>query len=129
MKHLVGLALVLAAFAGVAQEQEIQRALIQRDQQSAEFAARLRSSQEYSALQELHSRQLLDAARPLHPDAEISRQLRPYQRQQMTDERALVLAPPVPHAKPPERPASQPLPLPGGPRHGVDPIPAQGPGH
>jgi hypothetical protein len=69
---------------------------------------------------------LLDAARPLHPDPEIARQLQPYQRQRMADERALILPPPtVTRAKPPEAP----LPLPGGPRHGVDPIPAQGTGH
>jgi hypothetical protein len=126
MKHLAMILLYFVPFAGMAQEQEIQRALIQRDQQSAEFAARVRDSQESASLQQLHARQLLDAGRPLHPDPEIARQLRPYQRQQMADERVLVLPPPVVTlAKPPDRP----LPLPGGPRHGVDPIPVQGPGH
>jgi hypothetical protein len=117
--------LYLAPFAGMAQEQEIQRALIQRDQQSAEFAARVRDSQESASLQQLHARQLLDAGRPLHPDPEIARQLRPYQRQQMAEERELRLPPPVELT----RPDLRPLPLPGGPRHGVDPIPVQGPGH
>jgi hypothetical protein len=52
--------------------------------------------------------------------------LLPYQRQKMADERTLVLPPPVVLARPEEKP---PLPLPGGPRHGVDPIPAQGTPH
>jgi hypothetical protein len=46
----------------------------------------------------------------------------PYKREQMTRERELVFAPPVVHAKT----SDAPLPLPGGPRHGVDPIPVQG---
>jgi hypothetical protein len=117
MRIFLGAILSLAALACGAQEQEIQRALIQRDQQSAEFANR--------GLQNLHARQLVEAGRPLHPDPEIARQLRPYERQRLADERTLVFAPPITPAKPPERP----LPLPGGPRHGVDPIPAQGPGH
>ena len=108
-----------------ANEQEIQRALIQRDQQSAEFAARVRGA-DTSALQQLHARQLLEATtQPLHPDPGVARQLQPYQRQKMADERALVLPPPVVSVKPPERP----LPLPGGPKHGVDPIPVQDPRH
>jgi hypothetical protein len=125
MKHLAMILLYFVPFAGMAQEQEIQRALIQRDQQSAEFAARVRDSQESASLQQLHARQLLDAGRPLHPDPEIARQLRPYQRQQMAEERELRLPPPVELT----RPDLRPLPLPGGPRHGVDPIPVQGPGH
>jgi len=118
MRALLAFTLSVGAFAIQAQEQEIQRALIQRDQQSAEFAARLRGA-DTSALEQLHARQLVEAARPLQPE------LHPYQRQRMADERLLVLPPPtVTLATPPE-----PLPLPGGPRHGVDPIPAQGPGH
>ena len=129
MRVVFGAALSLAALACLAQEQQIQRALIQRDQQSAEFAARLRGSQELARLQHLHALQLRDAGRPLHPDAEIARQLQPYERQRLADERVLVLPPPITQAKPADRPASHPLTLPGGPRHGVDPIPAQGPGH
>lgn len=117
MRLFAGLAFSLAAFACVAQEREIQRALIQRDQQSAEFANR--------TLENLHARQLLEAGRPLHPDPEIARQLRPYERQRMAQERELVLPPPTIRETPPPRP----LPLPGGQRHGVDPIPAQSPGH
>jgi hypothetical protein len=93
-------------------QQEIQRALIQRDQQSAEFADR--------RLESLHARQLQELARPTVPP-----ELAPYQRQRMADERVLVLPPPVVRVRPDEKP----LPLPGGPRHGVDPIPAQGTPH
>ena len=124
MKAVVALTLCAAAFAAQAQEQEIQRALIQRDQQSAEFAARARG-EDTSRLEQLHGRQLLDATRPLDPDRGIARQLQPYQRQQMADERVLRLPPPPQLAKPPEKP----LPLPGGPAHIVDPIPAQGTPH
>jgi len=121
MRLLAGMALCVVALAASAQDQEIQRALIQRDQQSAEFAARLRGA-DTSSLEQLHARQLLDIARPLHPDPQVARQLQPYQRQRMADERAMLLPPPVVRINPPEAP----LPLPGGPRHGVDPIPVQG---
>jgi len=106
------------SFAAANNDEAIQRALIQRDQQSAEFAARVHG-RDASRLQELHARQLRE---PLQPMTE----LRPYQRQRMADERGLLaLPPPVARTKP----AALPLPLPGGPRHGVDPIPAQGLGH
>jgi len=119
MRLFLSLALCAVALPAAAQEQEIQRSVIQRDQQSAEFAARVRGA-DTSRLEQLHARQLTEAARPLQPE------LHPYQRQQMADERTLVLPPPtVTLAKPPEKP----LPLPGGPKHGVDPIPVQGPGN
>ena len=102
MKHLAPLVLVAACpFAAANNEAEIQRALIQRDQQSAEFAARARGD-DVSRLQQLHARQLQE---PVHPIPE----LRPYQRQRMADERTLVLPPPVVRVKAPEAP----LPLPG----------------
>jgi hypothetical protein len=44
----------------------------------------------------------------------------------MADERTLVLPPPVVQARAAEKPAVSPLPLPGGPRHGVDPVTAHG---
>lgn len=106
-------------------EQEIQRALIQRDQQSAEFAAGVNRP----ALQQLHDDQLREAGRPLHPDPEIARQLRPYERERMARERegfVLRLPPPKPNLQ--SDPDQKPLPLPGGPRHGVEPIPAHGVG-
>jgi hypothetical protein len=127
MKRLTGMALALAVFTCFAQEQEIQRALIQRDQQSAEFAAGVRGA-DVARLQHFHALQLRDAGRPLHPDPEIARQLQPYERQKLADERELRLPPPV-ITKSGSDPDLRPLPLPGGPRHGVDPIPAQGPGH
>jgi membrane-bound lytic murein transglycosylase B len=125
MKVVLALALAVAAFASLAQDQEIQRALIQRDQQSAEFAARVRGAQDTAALQELHARQLREALQPLASDPQVARQLQPYQRQKMADERELRLPPPVTMVNPPEKP----LPLPGGPKHGVDPIPSQGSEH
>ena len=93
MRLILGLALLAAALGAPAQEREIQRALIQRDQQSAEFAARLRDPGAGTALEGLHARQLLDViVRPPHPDPQVARLLEPYQRQQMTSERALVVA-------------------------------------
>jgi hypothetical protein len=113
------------AGSGLANDQEIQRALIQRDQQSAEFAAGVRGG-DRAAMEALHERQRLAVTtQPLHPDPAVARQLEPYQRQKMADERMLVLPPPVVQVKA----AEKPLPLPGGPRHGVDPIPAQGTPH
>ena len=112
-------ALLLLAFpllAGAqAHEQEIQRALVQRDQQAAEFAAAARG-QPLGPLQDLHARQLREAMQPYPPE------LRPYQRQRMAEERALVFAPPEIKPSPPVAP----LPLLGGPQHGVDPVLSQG---
>jgi hypothetical protein len=126
MRFLLAPALLAAAFAASGQELEIQRALIQRDQQSAEFAARLRG-EDSSSLERLHARQLLEVVtRPLSPDPQAARQLQPYQRQQMADGRTLFMPPPVRLARRAEDPASRALPLPGRPRHVVDPIPAQG---
>jgi hypothetical protein len=106
----------------LANDQEIQRALIQRDQQSAEFAAGVRGG-DRASLEALHARQRLEVTtQALHPDPAVARQLEPYQRQKMADERALVLPPPVVAV----RPAEKPLPLPGGPRHGVEPVTAHG---
>jgi hypothetical protein len=106
----------------LANDQEIQRALIQRDQQSAEFAAGVRGG-DRASLEALHARQRLEVTtQTLHPDPAVARQLEPYQRQKMADERALVLSPPVVAV----RPAEKPLPLPRGPRHGVEPVTAHG---
>lgn len=122
MKLPVGLLLGAACtFAAANNEAEIQRALIQRDQQSAEFAARVRGD-DVSRLERLHARQLQEPVQPLL-------ELRPYQRQRMADERVLVLPPPLVRGRPTESPSLAPSALPGGPRHGVDPIPAQGLGH
>jgi hypothetical protein len=130
MKLAVALGLCLAAGAALAQTAEIQRALIQRDQQSAEFAARVRGA-DTSRLEQLHQRQLLDATtRPLSPDPEVARQLQPYQRQQMADERTLALTPPTVNVeRKAEKPAPRLLPLPRRDERLIDPIPAQDPRH
>ena len=127
MKMLVGFAASALALSCLANDQEIQRALIQRDQQSAEFAAGVRGG-DHASLEALHARQRLEVTtQSLHPDPAVARQLQPYQRQKMADERTLVLPPPViQKLKEPEKPAVSPLPLPGGPRHGVDPVTPHG---
>ena len=107
--------LALAAVAASADETEnaIQRALVRRDQQSAEFAAQLRGR----SLDALHQRQLLQLGNAPSPE--------PYERSSVVRERdAFILRLPPPVPANPRLPA--PLPLPGGPRHGVDPIPVQG---
>ena len=120
MRLLAAIAAWAIAGGCLANDQEIQRALIQRDQQSAEFAAGVRGG-DRASLEALHARQRLEVTtQTLHPDPAVARQLEPYQRQKMADERALVLPPPVVQV----RPAEKPLPLPGGPGHVVDPIPA-----
>ena len=126
VKRVLGLALTAAAFSAFAQEQEIQRALIQRDQQSAEFAARVRGA-DTTRLEQLHTEQLRDAGRPLDPDPRVARELRPYERQRMADERVLVLPPPVVRTPPAPENQPRPITLPRRPRTLVDPIPAQTP--
>jgi hypothetical protein len=114
MRLLAALLLLcpLACLAQQPHEQEIQRALIQLDQRTAEFA-RGASAQPLDPL----------VGRALHPDPEIARQLRPYERMRMAEERSdtLRLPPPVIQKK-----FDKPLPLPGGPRAGVDPVTAPG---
>ena len=106
--------LALAALAmlfGLAHADEpadaIQRELIQRDRQSAEFSnPALRGPD--TARDQAHL--------PVRPD---ERQLQTRERDaEVFSERQV----PLP------APASRPLPLPGGPGHGVDPIPIQGGG-
>jgi hypothetical protein len=100
-------------------DREIQRALIQRDQQSAEFAAR--GVEARRALETLHSKQLRDAGQPLNPDPVIARELLPYERQTLARERMVL--PPIdqPAKLPPPAPAL-PLPGSGGPPSIVVPI-------
>ena len=120
MKRLALLALLVPlAAAANPHEQEIQRALIQRDQQSAEFAA----GASRGPLEILHQRQLME--RPFHPDPNVARELRPYERQRLAQEReGFVLRLPPPVVIDPEKP----LPLPGGPRPGVEPVTPDGVG-
>jgi hypothetical protein len=119
MKRLFATVVLLGtSLGGQAQEQEIQRALVQRDQMSAEFAARARGvpSQDLS---DLHARQLRDVM-----TIPVSPELRPWQRARMAEEQILMLSPPVRRSVP--DPDLSPLPLPGGPRGGVDPVLPQG---
>jgi hypothetical protein len=112
MKVVVGAVLLTIAQVCAADptEQAIQRALIQRDQQSAEFAAQLQGR----SLDALHAKQLLEPASQFHG----------YDRQSMAQEREAVLQLPPPVAR---KSGSDPdfLPLPGGPRPGVDPVTPQ----
>lgn len=114
------------------QQQEIQRALIQRDQQSAEFAAQLRGSRDLQQLETLHAAQLRDALVPLSPEPVLASQLLPYQRDRMAQDRELRFAPPVVRGESvrgksgSEPDLHAPLPLPGGPQPGVDPVTPDG---
>ena len=94
--------LAVAAFAtGVlADDRDVQRALLQRDQQSAEFAAGAR----HGELETLHQRQQLEIL--------VNPQPADYLRGRMTQERDQALR--------------QPLPLPGGQPARLDPIPLKG---
>jgi len=106
-----------------AQQQEIQRALIQRDQQSAEFAAQVKGGAEARAqLEALHARQLGQALVPLSPNPSVATSLLPYQRGKMSDERELRLPPPIVRTPPEAAGVERTLPLPGRPGHGVDPV-------
>ena len=126
MKRLLVTVLAFAPFAAYGNDPavEAQRSVIQRDQQSAEFAARARGA-DTTRLERLNARQLSEVVTQPMPDY-----LRDYQRLKMADERALVLPPPVVTARQePEKPDRGALPLPSGTRPGVDPIPLQGPGY
>lgn len=134
MRSFLFLALLSSCGPSFAQQQEIQRALIQRDQQSAEFAAQLRGSQERAQLETLHARQLSEALMPLSADPTLANQLLPYQRGRMSEERELRLAPPLGMKSAARKSGSgtdfrNPLPLPGGPRPGVDPVTPEGLSH
>ena len=110
-------ALLLVTLPAFAQEQDVQRALIQRDQQSAEFALRLKQSQEIPrpapgdprqlgeqlGLENAGARQLQSVQQELPPE------LRAYERQRAAEERTLILRPSVVRAPEPEKP--RPLPV------------------
>ena len=118
MRPLLAAALALAASGALADptENAVQRALIQRDQQSAEFNAQLRGQP--GALDALHARQLQQFDGSIAPRTERSRTARE------RDAQMLRLPPPASVPRPPEAP----LPLPGGFPRAVDPIPVQGSG-
>lgn len=105
--RLVLAALLLAPMAAPAQQDPaVQRAVIERDRQSAEFAR--------PELRDYHLRKDLQHLPP-----------RPDERQVEERERN---AQPVVSEQPANAPDYAPLPLPGGPVHGVNPIPVQGRG-
>jgi type II secretory pathway component PulK len=121
MRAFIGMALLAMAAACLAddQGQAIQRALIQRDQQSAEFATR--GVEARRAMENLNANQLRDAGLPLSPDPVIARELLPYQRQTMARERMML--PPIDQpAKFTPPPQALPLPGSGGPPSIVVPI-------
>ncbi len=119
----LGLFVLLACVRpAVAHEQEIQRALIERDQQSAAFAAGVRGGAEARRqVEALNEAQLREVQQPaLLPEA-IVPHARAGQRARLAQERELRFAPPVPRPAP-DSASKAPLPLPGGPQPGVDPV-------
>jgi hypothetical protein len=113
---LLGCALpTLACSAALGQDQEIQRALIQRDQQSAGFALQLQQSQQKDTSNHLAERQRLDnlSARQLQSvTKDTPQELRPYERQKAADERVLLFAPPAVRTQLPETPGPLPAQMP-----------------
>jgi hypothetical protein len=126
MRLLAALCVALPLGA-TAQQPEINRALIERDQQSAEFAARLRG-QDTRALEDLHARQRSQALQPLSPEPGVAQQLLPYQRGVMAQERRHFDSPVFQPAEGAASAPRQPLPLPGGAQRGVDAVGADGVG-
>jgi hypothetical protein len=122
--------MLVVSGSALSQQQEIQRALIQRDQQSAEFAAQVRGGSSLQQLETLHAAQLRDALVPMSPEPTVAAPLLPYQRDRMAQERELRFAPPVVRGQSPSKAAAEnlrePLALPGGPRPGVDPVTPDG---
>ncbi len=107
--------LLLVAAPALGQQWETQRALIERDQQSASFALQLRQSQEGILApgdnRHLNERQRTDSLALQQLQAvlrDTPQELRPYERQRSADERLLLFAPPVVRTQPPEKP--RPLP-------------------
>ena len=96
------------ALAQQVHEREIQRALIDLDRRSADFARGTVSSPLAP-----------DVGQPLSPDPVIARELRPYERMRAAEGSGYVLQLPPPVE---QRKIDKPLPLPGGPRPGVDPV-------
>ncbi len=114
MRPFAALLLFSFSFCSYSNEREIQRALIQRDQQSAEFAAR--GTEARRSLETLHSNQLRDAGQPPLP----------FERQQMARDREMFppLSEPKAKRSVSDTELTKPLPLPGsgGPPHVVVPI-------
>ena len=131
----LALLLLLAAAPGLAQEANVQRELILRQQQSDQFQQQLRQSQERVAVPpgDMHGRQHLDArqlseqqrlenlnAQQLR-DTQIPRapELRPYDRDAAAAERRPFLSPII---EVPVRPAPKPDKLEPQPRGNITPL-------
>ncbi len=118
MRGFLVLALVTAP--ALAQEQEVQRALIQRDQQSSGFALQLKQSQEQvqpapGDNRHLNERQRLEnvsGQQLLNVEKDPPQAPRPYERQKAADERVLLFPPPVVRTQPPQKPRPLPAPMP-----------------
>ncbi len=100
--------LILLVFAvpAFAQEQDIQRALIQRDQQSASFALQLQQSQQKDTsyhLAERHWFDNLSAWLIRSVGLDTPQELRPYERQKAADGLLLQFAPPEARTPAPEK--------------------------
>jgi hypothetical protein len=82
--------LVFVALPALAQEQEVQRALMERDQRTVEFAARVQGVPlgELQRLENIAARQLIEVRRDMLPE------LRPYERGIAASEHVLRLPPP-----------------------------------
>lgn len=119
------LAFLLFSALALAQDQDAHRAVIQRDQQSAEFAARMRGEEASRRLEALHEQQNRELAHPVAPE------LQPYQRERFSRERSRIFQQPDESVSDTgQGPVSdtdvRPLPLPGGLPRGVDPVVPQG---
>ena len=100
------LLLMLAPLAAAAQQTAGERAVIERDRQSAEFSN--------PALRDVYSRRDQQHLPPRPDDQAIEQRERSAQ--------------PLPVPEAPPAPDYRPLPLPGGPRPGVDPVTIPGSG-
>ena len=127
MRFIVLLALALPSFA---QDYDVQRALIQRDQQSAEFALRLKQSQDNPQpaagdlrhLDELQRLQNSGEQQLQSVQKDLPQELRCYERQIAAGEHVFRLPPPVARTAVPERLRPLPAKLPCA----VDVVPADG---
>ncbi len=128
MRTLAFVLLLAGAASTPAQEREIHRALVQRDQMTAEFAAQLHGASNPRDLELLHARQLGETQLPLSGDPALAEQLLPYQRARMEQERGVLLqfAPPVVRKSVSDTDIAEPLALPGRPRAGVDAVAPHG---
>jgi len=119
----------MMALPALAQDQALQRELIQRQQQSDAFTLQLRQSQErlqvrpgdLKRMQELDARQTgerqrldnLSAKQLIEIRPDTPRELRPYERQKAEDERRPLT---VPAGEISRRAGQEPRPLPASPR-------------